>query len=249
MSSHGRVPFVRSRSLDAVIGATVPTACTATSRAVARGDPHRPGNGIRHHSVVSDGVVQADVSFSRLVAPRLEIRRFAPIDAKAFAAYRSHPDVARYQSWDSPYPLSSARRFIAGLSGSHPTPGEWYQFAVVRREDGALVGDCAACPGAADPRIVEIGFSLAPQYQGRGYATEAVDRLLSYLFDEASTARPVHRVTAGCDVRNARSAALLDRVGMRREGRLVESEWFKGEWTSEYRYAVLRPEWLRLHAR
>ena len=40
------------------------------------------------------------------------------------------------------------------------------------------------------------------------------------------------------------TALLLERVGMRREGHLVESEWFKGEWTSEYRYALLRREWV-----
>lgn len=44
-------------------------------------------------------------------------------------------------------------------------------------------------------------------------------------------------MTAGCDVRNTRSVALLARVGMRREAHFVESEWFKGEWISEYRYA------------
>jgi RimJ/RimL family protein N-acetyltransferase len=44
--------------------------------------------------------------------------------------------------------------------------------------------------------------------------------------------------------RNTRSAALLERVGMRREGHLLESTWSKGEWCNELRYAVLRREWL-----
>jgi len=198
----------------------------------------------------SDGPVDTsarrpDDSFCHLLTRRLEIRRFTLDDAEAFAAYRSEPAVARYQGWDTPYPLSSAQRFVQKLGGSHPgTPGEWFQFAVARREDGALVGDCAARPGVDDQRIVEIGFSLAGRHQGRGYATEAVGRLLGYLFGDGHAVRPVHRVTAGCDVRNTRSAALLERVGMRREGHLVESEWFKGEWTSEYRYALLRREWV-----
>lgn len=194
-----------------------------------------------------DGEVwRRDEGFCRLLTSRLEIRRFRPDDVGSFAAYRSDPGVARYQGWDAPYPLSSARRFIEVMGESHPgTPGEWFQFAVARRDDGVLVGDCAAAPGAGDPRVVEIGFSLARSHQGRGYATEAVGRLLDYLFEDEQGVRPVHRVTAGCDVRNTRSAALLERVGMRREGHLVESEWFKGEWTSEYRYALLRREWIQ----
>ena len=42
---------------------------------------------------------------------------------------------------------------------------------------------------------------------------------------------------------NTRSAALLERVGIRREGHLLESTWSKGEWTNDLLYAVLRREW------
>ncbi|MGH3673668.1 MAG: GNAT family N-acetyltransferase [Pseudonocardiaceae bacterium] len=70
-----------------------------------------------------------------------------------------------------PYPLSAAERFITALSDSHPgTPGEWFQFALARRDDGELVEDCAARPGAGDPGVVEIGFSLARGHQSRDTA-------------------------------------------------------------------------------
>jgi aminoglycoside 6'-N-acetyltransferase len=89
-------------------------------------------------------------------------------------------------------------------------------------------------------RAESMTAELATANQGRGYATKAVRRLLGYLFTE----RGKHRVTANCDERNVRSAALLRRVGMRREGLLVESTWAKGEWTNDELYAVLRREWL-----
>ena len=38
---------------------------------------------------------------------------------------------------------------------------------------------------------------------------------------------------------------LLERLGMRREGRFVQNAWFEGRWTSEYLYAVLEDEGLR----
>ena len=83
------------------------------------------------------------------------------------------------------------------------------------RATGQLIGDCAAMPRAGDPGQCEIGFTIAPRYQGRGYATEAVRLLVGYLF-----ARGKHRITACCDARNAASAAVLERLGMRREGHL-----------------------------
>jgi aminoglycoside 6'-N-acetyltransferase len=183
----------------------------------------------------------ADTEFTELVAERLVLRRFGPADAAAFATYRSDPAIARYQSWETPYPLERAAQMIAELSVLHPDmPGEWFQFAVALRETGELIGDCGAQALADDPRQAEIGFTFATANQGRGYATEAVRRLLEYLFGS----RGKHRVIANCDDRNARSAALLRRVGMRREGLLIESTWAKGEWTNDELYAVLRREWL-----
>jgi RimJ/RimL family protein N-acetyltransferase len=150
------------------------------------------------------------------------------------------PQVARYQSWEAPYPPSQARQFLRELQATHPdTPGEWFQFAVALRRTDRLIGDCAAHVRADDPRQAEIGFTLASEHQGRGYATEAVRRLLHYLLIE----RGKHRVSATCDDRNTRSAAVLERVGMRREGHLLESTWAKGEWTNDLLYAVLRREW------
>jgi RimJ/RimL family protein N-acetyltransferase len=181
-----------------------------------------------------------DAAFAALTSERLVLRRFRPEDLDAFVAYRSDPGVARYQSWEAPYPRSQARQFLQELETIHPdTPGEWFQFAVALRATDRLIGDCAAHVPADDPRQAEIGFTLAPEHQGHGYATEAVRRLLRYLLIE----RGKHRVSATCDDRNTRSAAVLERAGMRREGHLLESTWSKGEWTNDLLYAVLRHEW------
>lgn len=181
-----------------------------------------------------------DADFTELAGQRVLLRRFRLEDVAQFVAYRSSPEVARYQSWDAPYPAQDGERFVHQMMASHPdTTGEWFQFAVVLRFTGQLIGDCAALPQADDPRQCEIGFTIAPGYQGHGYATEAVRLLLGYLFG----ARGKHRITASCDARNTASAAVLERVGMRREGHLRQSTWAKGEWTDDLLYAQLRDEW------
>jgi RimJ/RimL family protein N-acetyltransferase len=182
----------------------------------------------------------ADAAFTALRTDRLVLRRFRPEDLDAFVAYRSDPEVARYQSWEAPYSRAEATQFLAELQATHAdTPGEWFQFAVALRRTDQLIGDCGAHVEADDPRQAEIGFTVAPDHQGNGYASEAVRRLLYYLLVE----RGKHRVHASCDDRNRRSAALLERVGMRREGHLLESTWSKGQWTSDLLYAVLRRDW------
>ncbi len=186
-----------------------------------------------------------DEDFTGLTGPRVTLRRFSLADVAEFAAYRSRPEVARYQGWDAPYPRAEGERFVRQLMQRHPdTAGDWFQFAIALRPGGQLIGDCAASPRAGDPRQCEIGFTIAPRYQGHGYATEAAGLLVDYLF----TARGKHRVTACCDARNAPSAAVLERLGMRREGHLRQSTWAKGEWTDDLLYAVLHEEWQRRSA-
>jgi RimJ/RimL family protein N-acetyltransferase len=50
-------------------------------------------------------------------------------------------------------------------------------------------------------------------------------------------------VTAQLDARNDRSAALCERLGMRRESHKRRDFWSKGEWTDSLEYAVLADEW------
>ena len=181
-----------------------------------------------------------DEGFTELAGPRVTLRRFQPGDLAKFVAYRSAEAVARFQSWDAPYPREEGERFILQLAKQHPdTAGEWFQFAVVLGSARKLIGDCAAMPHADDPRQCDIGFTIYTEHQGHGYATEAVSLLLAYLF----ATRGKHRITAYCDSRNVASAALLERLGMRREGHLRESTWAKGEWTDDLVYGLLRDEW------
>ncbi len=175
-----------------------------------------------------------------LETSRLILRSFGDADLEPFLAYRSDPDVARYQGWNLPYTPDQAAALIADMKTMRePVPGRWLQIAVERKEAPGLIGDVACKLDARDPRQAEIGFTLARAHQGQGYAAEAVGRLLDDLFGRLR----LHRVTAVCDVENEASVRLLERLGMRREGHFVENIWFKGAWESEYLYAVLRWEW------
>ncbi|MDZ8108994.1 MAG: GNAT family protein [Nostoc sp. DedQUE12a] len=178
----------------------------------------------------------------RLETPRLVLRGFQDSDIVAFLSYRSDLQVAKYQSWDTPYSEVEALKFIQSMKQSIPgVLGEWFQVAIELKDTGEMIGDCAFCILADDGRQAEIGFTLMRSHQGKGYATEAVTKLLEYLFTEYK----LHRVRANCDRANIASAKLLERVGMRREGHFIKSLWFKGEWVDELWFAILGDEWQR----
>ena len=178
--------------------------------------------------------------FQPLYTKRLTLRRFREADAESFLAYRFDPVVARYQTWDT-CTLGQALGFIREQQTVLPgTSGTWFQYAIALKESDALIGDCGLYTHHDDRRQADIGYTLARDVQGQGYATEAVTRILDFVFEELE----MHRIIAMVDCENSASVALLERLGMRREAHFIQNFWFKGRWSDEYWYAILRDEWL-----
>jgi RimJ/RimL family protein N-acetyltransferase len=75
-----------------------------------------------------------------------------------------------------------------------------------------------------ESRQGEIGWSLHPDAQGRGLATEGAREMLRIGFDELG----LHRIVAGCDSRNTASLRVMERLGMRREAEFVDYEYCQG---------------------
>jgi RimJ/RimL family protein N-acetyltransferase len=183
-----------------------------------------------------------DTGFTFLETERLLLRRFTDADLPSLLAYLNDPLVARYQTWES-YTEQEAKEVIENKKTLNPfVPGEWFTFAVELKETATLIGHVAL--KLQDREQAEIGFTFARAHQGRGLACEAATRVLDYVFDELE----LHRVIAITDCENEKSAALLSRLGMRREGHFIQNIWFKGKWGDEFSYAILREEWLRRRA-
>jgi RimJ/RimL family protein N-acetyltransferase len=171
---------------------------------------------------------------------RLIIRRFQDGDLDAFLDYRNDPEVARYQSWES-ISAPRAQAFIQEQKALTPgVPGQWFQFAVALSDTDQLIGDIGLNVQVHDARQAQFGITLNRSYQGQGLATEALTAVLDYAFINLD----LHRLIAIVDVENERSARLMERVGLRREGHFIKNAWFKGRWADEYLYAVLQAEWL-----
>lgn len=186
-----------------------------------------------------DQVPRLDVP-DEIVGERVLLRRFRGDDAEALAAYRSDPETARYQSWLAPFPLELARDLVAEFAREEPgVPDTAFQYAVELIATPGLIGDVMLCT-ERDPRLTNIGFTLAPERRGRGYATEAVGLVLEQLLAPGS---PVHRVEARIDPRNTASAALLRRLGFTLEGVLRQSYWDDDAWTDDAVYGLLGHEY------
>lgn len=93
----------------------------------------------------------------------------------------------------------------------------------------------------------ELGYVFNSRYQWKGYATEASRALV----DDAFPNKNAHCVIAICNFLNTASWQLLERLGLRREGHLLQNVWFKKDghgqpvWADSFEYAILKAEWLK----
>lgn len=170
---------------------------------------------------------------------RLIVDGLRPADAAVLFQYRSDPAVARYQGW-RPRSESDAADFIAAQSTvAFATAGHWSQRSIRLRDGGALIGDLGLHFPDESDGAVELGISLAPPYQGHGYAREALALMLDLLFGPLAYRRAI----ASVDPRNLPSVSLLRALGMRQEAHHVASLFLQGEWVDDLVFALLASEW------
>jgi RimJ/RimL family protein N-acetyltransferase len=180
-------------------------------------------------------VVSAPIGTARLL-----LRPFHAGDLDDLYAIQSQPEVTRYLYWDV-----RSREEVAEVIALRTQrdriveEGDILVLAVVRREDGRVIGDVNLNWISAEHQQGEIGFVFHPDVQGQGYAREAA----AVVLDLAFTALRLHRVYGRTDARNTASAALMKRLGMRPEAHLRHNEIFKGEWGDELTFAILADEW------
>ena len=150
--------------------------------------------------------------------------------------------IYKFQNW-KPQTLHDVEKFICtNISKVVNVPDTWNQVGIFIKELNVLVGDIGIHFIGSDNLEAEIGYTLSMEYQGKGYATEAVAGVINYLFHNLSK----HRIIASVDPENIKSIALLERIGMRKEAHFRKSIWANEKWTDDIVYAILEEEWINV---
>lgn len=172
---------------------------------------------------------------------RLTMRPATPQDLEPTWEFRRLPEVT--------YWMMAAPDTIEQYRERFDDPERLATTLVVER-DGQVIGDLMLrVEDAWSQKEVEekakgvqgeLGWCIHPGHGGRGYATEAVRELLRLCFEDLG----MHRVAANCFAGNEPSWRLMERVGMRREGRFVGETLHRNEgWVDALTYALLEDEW------
>ncbi|MBQ9781160.1 MAG: GNAT family N-acetyltransferase [Clostridia bacterium] len=175
-----------------------------------------------------------------LETERLTLRGMRVSDAEDMYAYAQHEPVTRYLTW-TPHPnIKHTKEYLTYIGQRYRT-GDFFDWAVICKEDGRMIGTCGFTSFDFVSDSAEIGYVLNPEYHGRGLATEAVREVLRFGFEDLS----LHRIEAKFMKENTRSQMLMERVGMQFEGYAREAMKVKGQYRTIGRYGILRHEWIK----
>lgn len=170
-----------------------------------------------------------------LEAPRLLLRDFTADDWPAVLAYQRDPRYLRLYEWADRTPEAVQAFVQMFVDQQHAQPRTRFQLAVTLRATGELIGNCGIRRDSPMSHEAEIGYEIAPDQWGRGYASEAVAAIVGFGIE---TLR-VHRITAWLVADNVASARVLEKNGFQLEGRLRDKEMYKGRYWDVLMYARL----------
>ena len=91
---------------------------------------------------------------------------------------------------------------------NNPDQWEWYAIWIIELSDGTHIGDLCF-KGLNSNGVAEIGYGILEEYQGQGYATEAVKAALTWAFQNPN----VTAIEAETDADNAASKRVLEKCG------------------------------------
>ena len=152
------------------------------------------------------------IDVPRLETERLILRAIEPADFEGFAAMMADPEVAHFITMDrKAQDRMDAWRTMAYAMGHWLARG-FGMWAIVEKASGRFIGRVGPNYPEGWPDT-EIGWALARETWGKGYATEAARTAMDYAFTVLRWRRAISLI----DPDNTRSAAVALRLGSRKQ--------------------------------
>lgn len=168
---------------------------------------------------------------------RLDLRALTPQDAADVFAYAHDPAVAALVDWPAHATLADSHLHLKRILLRYATGH--YEWGIVPRSAGRLIGTCGFVAWAPKHRRAEIIYVVARDWWNKGVATEAAAAVIRFGFTELG----LNRIEARCLPEHSASRRVMTKLGMRFEGILREHAFLKGRFADLAMYAQLRRDW------
>ena len=160
-----------------------------------------------------DSVLKTFKRIPAIETERLLLRRMKISDYADMYEYSCLDSVTKYLLWNSHPDARYTRDYLAYIQSQYRA-GEFYDWAVVHKETNKMIGTCGFAKLDFENNSAEIGYVLNPDFWRRGYATEAVKKIIDFGFHTLN----LHRIEARYIVGNEVSRRVMEKCGMTYEG-------------------------------
>ncbi|RIU90494.1 GNAT family N-acetyltransferase [Oceanobacillus picturae] len=169
-----------------------------------------------------------------LTTERLTLKRMKEHDAAGLFAIWADPDVTRFMNIPSFTGEDQAKEMINVLT-ELAKENKALRYTIRMKDSGKIIGSCGYNVLDFENHKTELGYELAKEHWGKGYASEAIHALTKNAYAELG----FHRIEAKVEPENGNSIRLLLKLGFTFEGTLRDAEKAKGRFVNLALYAKL----------
>jgi RimJ/RimL family protein N-acetyltransferase len=177
-----------------------------------------------------------------LQTPRLHLRDYRPEDWERVHIYGKDPVFSQYEAW-GPNTPEDTKKFVADMVAQAQTqsqpqthPRHKFDLAICLKDQDLLIGGCGIRREAPESAIANLGWAVNPEFQSKGYATEAARALIEFGFAKLG----LSVIYATCDAKNTASYKVMEKLGMKRVGLLEKEREQKGAKRDTLRYEIVK---------
>lgn len=170
-----------------------------------------------------------------LFTERLKLRPLKGSDADAIFRYFSLDQVVKFYDLPKFISLDQAKGLVKRwIARREVNEGE--RWAITLKDNDVCLGTIGFVDISIDNNSAGVGYELHPENWNKGFATEALAKIISYGFKS----RGFHRIWAKTDPDNKASRRVLEANEFRHEGTMKESVFEKGKYVDEALYGLLQ---------
>tara|TARA_R100001369_G_scaffold92866_1_gene140660 strand:+ start:32547 stop:33128 length:582 start_codon:yes stop_codon:yes gene_type:complete len=174
--------------------------------------------------------------FPILKSERLVLRKLGKEDAKEIQLIRSDERVMKYMDSERHTNIEIAKNFVAeNLSMYTQKRGMFW--ALIEISSQKFIGDFSFWKIDSKNSRAEIGYTLNPEFWGKGLMKEAMIKIISFGFNHLK----LHSLEANINPENENSRGILTNLGFLKEAYFKENYYFNGEFLDSEIYSLLEP--------
>ncbi|WP_158998725.1 GNAT family N-acetyltransferase [Pigmentibacter ruber] len=172
---------------------------------------------------------------------RFNLRTLCEKDSNDIFQFTKDPEISKYLNWESHKDIHDTNDYLTRiilLTKKFPISNLGIE--VIDKNRKTIIGTVGLLPKhISSPYTYELGFVLSKEWWGKGIAIQSVQCLMKYAFENYT----LERIEAFCVTENLKSWALLEKIGMLREGTRRNFFYKDKSFYDLYMYSILKNEW------